>query len=51
MVGGSSFNVAVGLARLGIPSGFLGGLSRDSLGDFLATRMRTERVTDQLSNH
>lgn len=30
--GGSPFNVAIGLARLGAPVGFLGGVSADALG-------------------
>ncbi|TDH60586.1 carbohydrate kinase [Dankookia rubra] len=42
--GGSPFNLAVGLARLGMPSGFLGGLSRDGFGDFLAARLAAEGV-------
>lgn len=46
VVGGSPLNVAIGLARLGIPSGFLGGISRDSFGDFLATAMNRETVAD-----
>lgn len=47
MIGGSPFNVAIGLSRLGIPAGFLGGISRDSFGGFLTTAMCTESVTDQ----
>jgi fructokinase len=31
-VGGSCFNVAVGMARLGAPSGFIGGISTDLFG-------------------
>jgi fructokinase len=34
--GGSPFNVARGLARLGCPAGFFGGLSRDRFGRLLA---------------
>lgn len=42
--GGSPFNVAIGLARLGAPVGFLGGLSRDYLGERLAARLAAEGV-------
>lgn len=35
--GGSPLNVAVGLSRLGIETGFLGKLSRDAFGDLLVT--------------
>ncbi|MEY8689576.1 MAG: carbohydrate kinase [Leptothrix sp. (in: b-proteobacteria)] len=42
VVGGSPLNVAMGLARLGQPSWFLGGVSRDFLGE------RIERtITDE----
>jgi len=43
-VGGSPFNVAVGLARLAQPVGFLGSISRDFLGDRLAMALRDEGV-------
>ena len=43
-VGGSPFNVAVGLARMGQPVGFLGSISRDFLGDRLAMALRDEGV-------
>jgi fructokinase len=42
--GGSPFNLAVGLARLGAPVGYLGGLSRDSFGAFLTARLAAEGV-------
>jgi fructokinase len=42
--GGSPFNVAVGLARLGVPAGYLGGLSRDAFGSFLAERLAADGV-------
>ena len=42
--GGSPFNVAIGLARLGSPVGFLAGLSRDPLGEQLFRRLETEGV-------
>jgi fructokinase len=47
--GGSPFNVAVGLARLGVPAGYLGGLSRDAFGDFLAARLAAEGVDTALA--
>ncbi len=39
IAGGSPFNVAVGLARLGADAGFLGGLASDGCGAFLAGRL------------
>jgi len=42
--GGSPFNVAIGLARLGCPVGFFGGLSRDMLGERLLARLEAEGV-------
>ena len=39
VAGGSPFNVAVGLARLGVRTAFLGGISRDHFGAFLADRL------------
>lgn len=38
-LGGSPYNVAVGLGRLGVPTSFLGPLSRDPFGRQLAARM------------
>ncbi|MBR0938373.1 carbohydrate kinase [Bradyrhizobium jicamae] len=56
VAGGSPFNVAVGLARLGVRAAFLGGISRDHFGTFLADRLSREGVdnsflvrTDRLS--
>jgi fructokinase len=43
-VGGSPFNVAVGLARLGQPVSFLGALSRDFLGERLLRALCNEGV-------
>jgi fructokinase len=37
--GGSSYNVAIGLGRLGIPVGFLGRVSRDPFGRMLRERL------------
>lgn len=42
--GGSPFNVAVGLARLGQPVAFLSGLAQDMLGDRLARVLAREGV-------
>ena len=39
VAGGSPFNVAVALARLGRPAAFLSTLSDDPFGDFLAARL------------
>ena len=36
VVGGSCLNVAVGLARLGAPTGFVGGISTDLFGSMIA---------------
>jgi fructokinase len=36
MVGGSCLNVAVGVARLGAPTGFVGGISNDLFGRMIA---------------
>jgi fructokinase len=43
-IGGSPFNVAVGLARMGRRSALLTGLSTDFLGEKLATALRREGV-------
>jgi fructokinase len=40
--GGSPFNVAIGLARLGAPAGYLGGLSTDCFGAHLAAMLERE---------
>lgn len=42
--GGSPFNVAIGLARLGQPVSFLGGIARDLLGDRLHKVLEDEGV-------
>ncbi|MDA9410472.1 carbohydrate kinase family protein [Bradyrhizobium sp. CCBAU 45384] len=44
VAGGSPFNVAVGLARLGVRTAFLSGISRDHFGTFLADRLAREGV-------
>jgi fructokinase len=43
-VGGSPFNVAIGLARLGQPVGYFGTLSRDIFGQRLHRVLRSEGV-------
>src|ERR1700709_2866278 len=47
-VGGSPFNVAVGLARLGQPVGFLGAISHGFLGQRIRRALAAEGV--DLSN-
>ena len=42
--GGSPFNVAIGLARLGQRVAFLAGVSHDMLGERLVARLRSEGV-------
>jgi fructokinase len=42
--GGSSFNVAMGLGRLGVPVGFLGRLSTDPFGQMLRRRLEADGV-------
>ncbi len=44
-IGGSPLNVAFGLARLGQPVSFLGGLSNGALGERLADALRAEGVS------
>jgi fructokinase len=44
MVGGSCLNVAVGLARLGGPAGFVGGISVDLFGRMIAEHAVTSGV-------
>jgi fructokinase len=42
--GGAPLNVAVGLARLGLPSGFVGRVGNDPFGHFVADTLVTEGV-------
>lgn len=42
--GGSPYNVAVGLARLGLPVAFLGAVSTDPFGKLLLTNLRENHV-------
>ena len=48
--GGAPFNIAVGLARLGVPSAFYGGLSTDPIGIGLAEILRREGVDCRFVN-
>jgi fructokinase len=43
--GGSLYNVAIGLGRLGIPAGFLGGISTDFFGDALVRGLEASGVS------
>jgi fructokinase len=43
-VGGSCLNVAVGMARLGVEAGFVGGISTDLFGRMIADHARTSEV-------
>lgn len=47
--GGSPYNVAVGLGRLGRATSYLGGLSTDAFGQRMADRLTTESVDLSLS--
>ena len=51
IAGGSPFNVAVGLRRLGVESGFFAGISTDYLGKRLATVLEEEGVRDDFLIH
>ncbi len=51
IAGGSPFNVAVGLRRLGVEAGFFAGLSTDYLGRRLATVLEEEGVRDDFLVH
>jgi len=43
-VGGSCLNVAIGMARLGAPTGFVGGISTDMFGRMIADHARASNV-------
>lgn len=49
VLGGSPFNVAIGLARLGVPTSFFGGLSSDVFGQAIRARLRAEAVDTRLA--
>jgi fructokinase len=44
LVGGSCLNVAVGLARLDVPTGFVGGIADDLFGRMIAQHARASNV-------
>jgi len=46
--GGSPFNIALAVARLGVSAGFLSRLSRDLFGDQLMTAMQDNKVDTAL---
>jgi fructokinase len=45
--GGAPFNLAVALARLAVPSGYLGCIAEDPFGDKLVTTLHDNRVSDR----
>lgn len=49
MVGGSLFNTAIALGRLGVKAGFFGGLSNDFFGDQLRDAFKESQVDYSLS--
>ncbi|WP_341964281.1 carbohydrate kinase [Pseudomonas sp. RC10] len=51
IAGGSPFNVAVGLRRLGVDAGFFAGISTDYLGKRLAAVLKEEGVRDDFLIH
>jgi fructokinase len=44
VAGGSCLNIAVGMARLGAPAGFVGGISNDLFGRMIADHARASQV-------
>src|SRR6476469_8038670 len=44
VVGGSCLNVAIGMARLGAPTGFVGGISTDMFGRMIADHAAASNV-------
>lgn len=42
--GGAPANVAVGIARLGVPSAFIGKVGKDPLGEFMQQTLQNEQV-------
>jgi fructokinase len=46
--GGSPYNTAVAIGRLGVPAAFLGRLSRDFFGTMLVDRLRDNRIRTEL---
>ena len=44
VLGGSPFNVAIGLSRLGASARFFGGVSKDAFGQAIVAKLKRERV-------
>ncbi|MDX7950942.1 carbohydrate kinase [Lichenihabitans sp. Uapishka_5] len=44
VLGGSPFNTAIGLGRLGVPTGFAGRISTDAMGELLVERLAADAV-------
>src|SRR5438132_13827559 len=44
VVGGSCLNIAIGMARLGAPAGFVGGISTDLFGRMIADHASASQV-------
>ncbi len=44
VLGGSPFNTAVGLGRLGVPTGFAGRVSTDAMGEAIVERFQASKV-------
>ncbi|MCW6508078.1 carbohydrate kinase family protein [Lichenifustis flavocetrariae] len=44
VLGGSPFNTAIGLGRLGVPTGFAGRISTDAMGELLVERLAADDV-------
>src|SRR5713226_3072751 len=44
VAGGSCLNIAVGMARLGAPAGFVGGISTDLFGRIISNHALTSQV-------
>lgn len=44
VLGGSPFNTAIGLGRLGVPTGFAGRISTDAMGELLVERLAADKV-------
>jgi sugar/nucleoside kinase (ribokinase family) len=43
-IGGCAANVAIGLAKIGVPSTIIGKIGEDSLGDFVSSTLKKEMV-------
>lgn len=46
VIGGSPFNTAIGVGRLGVPCGFAGRISTDAMGEAMVERLRQSDVSD-----